>query len=192
MPPTPKLIAMLGVLVACGGGHAAPHDATTAIDAGILDGAVDGPTAVDAGVDADLSAYIPQPPVAIPPAPPAQDVTNLPLDEQGRPILADGETYHLVDRPPDALSALSDCAAMIVRCVDPAVRGRTLDACAISPPRCATAQPWLEAPCCPTPCIARYQQLRTDGMPPITAFRAALYGHPSCAPGVDAIVGGAP
>lgn len=183
---------MLGLLAACGGGHGAPHDAAAAIDAGVLDGAVDGSGAVDAGLDADLTAYIPQPPVSIPPAPPAQDLSGNPVDDQNRPILAEAGDYYLVPRPPDALTALSDCTAMIVSCFDPAIMGHTLDACVTSPRRCTTAEPWLEVACCADACVASYEQLRTAGTPPITAFRQAFYSQPSCGPGVDALLGGAP
>lgn len=184
----PLVELALGLTGACGGGRGAARDA-----AGALDAAVDGPAAVDGGVDADLTAYIPQPPVAIPPLPPGPDLSHNPVDEQGRRIVVAGSNYALVVREPDALTALSDCTTMIVRCADPATVGHSLDACVVSPPRCATAQPWLEAtPCCASACVARYEQLRTDGTPPIAAFDAAFYGEPSCAPGVDALLGTAP
>jgi hypothetical protein len=174
---------VLVALAACGGGHSTSHDAATSIDAS---------TSIDAGVDADLSGYLPQPPVDIPPPPPPLDTSGFPTDEQGRPVYLAGPHYYLTERAPDALTARSDCTAMIVRCVDPSAQGHNLDACVTSTPRCASAQPWLEPPCCPTVCVDRYVELRTAHTPPITAFRRAFYRRPSCAPGVDVLLGGAP
>lgn len=191
-----RLRVLVSLAVAgCGGSGPAAHD-----DAAppVIDAAVDAAVAIDAAIDAAPDGgggdgYVRQPPVPIPPAPPPPDLSHVPTDEQGRPILLDGADLYLVPRPPDALSALSTCTALIVRCVDPAVRGHNLDACVISPARCATATPWTEAaPCCATACVDRYEQLRTGGTPPITAFRQAFYGRPACAPGVEAALGGAP
>ena len=195
------LVSIVLTFAACGGSGSSPPDdaAPTAIDAAAdPDGGIDAATALDAGVDAPVDGgspggYVRQPPVPIPPAPPPADLSHLPTDDQGRPIVLDGRELYLVPRPPDALTALSACTGMIVRCVDPSVRGHNLDACVISPPRCATAQPWTEAaPCCATACVDRYEQLRTDGTPPLTAFRQAFYGRPACAPGAEALLGGAP
>jgi hypothetical protein len=185
------------VLAACGGKTPpATNDAGADLDAGAIDAAddVDAASPIDAG-DPDgggAAGYVRQPPVTIPPEPPALDLSRNPVDDQGRRILAESAGYHLVEREPDPLTALSSCTAMIVRCVDPAVRGRSLDACVISPARCATAQPWMEASCCASACVDRYEQLRTAGTAPIAAFRQAFYGRPSCAPGVEALLGGAP
>ncbi len=139
-----------------------------------------------------VNAYMPQPPVAIPPAPPPVDLSQYPVDDHGGPILAQSNNYYLTERPPDALTALSECTAMIVRCADPTIPGHSIDACAVSPPRCTTSQPWHEAPCCPTACVDRYEELRIAHVAPIAAFRQAFYGRPSCAPGVELLLGGAP
>lgn len=147
--------------------------------------------ALSVSCDARSGGYVRQPSVEIPPEPPRIDLSGNPKDDQGRPILIQGSNLQLVERSPDALTALSACTAMIVRCVDPTVKGRSLDACVISPPRCTTQTPWMEPPCCASNCIDSYEQLRTTGTPPITAFRKAFYGVPSCAPGVDSALGGA-
>lgn len=191
-----RLVVLVSfALAGCGGsGPSAHDDAAPPAD----DAAVDAPPPLDAAVDAPPDGgpgdgYVRQPPVAIPPAPPPLDPSFLPTDDLGRPVFGESGGYHLVERAPDALTALSACTAMIVRCVDPAVRGRTLDACVISPARCATATPWTEAaPCCATACVDRYEQLRTAGAPPLAAFRQAFYARPACAPGVEALLGGAP
>lgn len=186
----PLAFVFVSGLAACGGnGSSATDDAARVIDAAA---AVD--AAIDAAVDAaPAGGYVRQPPVTIPPEPPPPDYSHHPVDEQGRPMVAIGETLYLVPRPPDGLTALSACTSMIVRCVDPAVRGRSLDACVISPPRCATDTPWTEAaPCCAASCVDRYEERRVAGSPPITAFREAFYGRPACAPGVEALLGGAP
>lgn len=198
--PAPSPVALLAcwLLAACGGGAAEPDDRSDDArvgDAGVGDGggavADAGPGAIDAGADAMAEpGYQPQPAVSIPPAPPPEDLAGYPVDDQGRPILGVSGSLHLVERAPDALTALSECTAMIVRCVDPAVEGRTLDACVISPPRCATATPWQEAACCADACIDDYEQRRVAGTAPLTAFRQAFYGRPSCAPGVEARLGG--
>jgi len=194
----PTTLMVVLALVACGGHEPRAHNdaAVTAIDAAVdapVDAAIDGAgPPVDAGPDAASGGYVRQPPVTIPPEAPALDLSHQPVDGQGRPILGEAGSYVLVPRPADALTALSTCTAMIVRCVDPATQGRSLDACVISPRRCTTAQPWQEAACCAGACVDRYEQLRGAGTPPITAFRQTFYGTPSCAPGVDALVGGAP
>ena len=180
MRERPSWSVIMGLLAGCGG-HQSPARDDAGVDAAVV--------AIDAAVDG-AGGYIRQPPVSIPPEGSSPDLTGYPVDDQGRPILAQGSNFYLVEREPDPLTALSSCTAMIVRCVDPAVRGRSLDACVISPARCATAQPWLEAPCCAAACVDRYEALRTGGTPPITAFRAAFYGAPSCAPGVDDLLEG--
>jgi hypothetical protein len=120
-------------------------------------------------------------PVVVPPLPPPPDLSRLPKDAQGRPIIANNGNYALVvddnakTRPVDVIS---DCGALITGCVKPSER--SLDACFMSAPRCASAQPWDDPsykPCCPAQCWTKYEEKRMAGTAPIAAFRATLYGR---------------
>jgi hypothetical protein len=118
--------------------------------------------------------------VVVPPLPPAADLSRLPKDEQGRPIVSQSQNYAIVvddDAKLRPVHVLAACSDLITRCVSP--RERTLDACFMSVPQCTSAQPWNDPaykPCCPAQCWAQYEDKRIAGMTPITAFRATLYG----------------
>ena len=120
-------------------------------------------------------------PVVVPPLPPPPDLSRLPKDAQGRPIIVGGSNYALVIdqnakmRPVDVIS---DCGGLITGCVKPPERA--LDACFMSAPQCASARPWEDPAykaCCPARCWAQYEERRIAGMAPIAAFRATLYGR---------------
>ena len=179
------LLVLAALMSACPSVAPNPHDAGSEtpdsgeqVDAGPVDG-------TDGGIPQD---YVRPAPVTIPPAPPPPDYSAFPRDSQGRPILARGSMLQLSPRAPDPLTALSACTSMISRCFDP--EERSLDACVISTPRCATAQPWQEPDCCTDACVAVYEEKRVAGVPPITAFLQTFHGPPSCAPGVDVLTGG--
>jgi hypothetical protein len=118
--------------------------------------------------------------VVVPPLPPV-DLSALPKDSQGRPIIAQSGNLALVAetagkrRPVNVLAA---CSGLITRCVKP--RERELDACFMSAPQCPSAKPWEDPaypPCCPAQCWAQYEERRIAGMPPIAAFQATLFGR---------------
>ncbi len=160
------------------------------------DGGSRDPNRADAGFDPDSAIPAPpyerQPTVPIPPAPPPLDLAGFPTDEQGSPILASSSNYYLVPREPDPLTALADCTAMVLRCVDRRLQGHSLDACVVSTPACQTDLPWTEPTCCPAACVEAYERHRIAGAAPIQAFRAAFHARPRCMPGLDALVGDAP
>ena len=119
-------------------------------------------------------------PVVVPPVPPAADLSKLPKDAQGRPIISQSRNYAIVvddDAKLRPVNVLAACSELVTRCVSP--RERTLDACFMSVPQCPSAQPWNDPaykPCCPAQCWAQYEERRIAGMAPIAAFRATLYG----------------
>jgi len=120
-------------------------------------------------------------PVVVPPLPPAADLSRLPKDAQGRPVISQSRNYALVvdeDAKLRPVDVLSTCGELITRCVSP--RERSLDACFMSVAQCTSAKPWDDPaykPCCPAQCWAQYEEKRIAGMTPIAAFRATLYGN---------------
>ncbi len=133
------------------------------------------------------------PPLVMMPALPSPpDYSDHPVDAQGRPIVMAGAGINwVVPATPDAITARELCADLVANCFEPGVR--SLDACMMSAPHCATATPWTEpAPCCADACLTAYAALRTSKVDPLTAYLRVLYDSPICMPGVDAKLGGAP
>jgi hypothetical protein len=113
------------------------------------------------------------------PALPAVDVSWLPRDEQGRPVLLDdGVQSYVVDvYKRDPVFAMARCARLLSGCPQrPEVTGRrSVDACWASVPVCATDQPWTEsAACCPARCPELYSRLREIGYGERDANRRAV------------------
>jgi hypothetical protein len=111
--------------------------------------------------------------------PPPVDVSWLPRDEQGRPILLDdGVLRYVVDlNKRDPVSAMGRCARMLSGCPQrtDVAGARTIDACWASVPACATNQPWTEtAACCPARCVDLYRKLRELGFDDRAANRRAV------------------
>lgn len=190
-----RLIWMLAMALPCvacqsprepirDGGLESPDAATEAPDAG--------EETPDAGVNEPRGQWAPPPPVNVPPLPAPPDYSDYPVDSLGRPIISQSANINLVVRQtPDALSARDRCANVVTHCFEPGVR--SLDACMLSAPRCGTAQPWTESgACCAEACWTSYAALRTAGVDPLTATLDVLYNRPSCMPGVDTLLGGAP
>ena len=126
------------------------------------------------------------------PAPPkAPDLSGLPRDEHGRPILSQdgaGNSIVLEKRDgPSPTQALAICSSSVTKCYEPGER--SLDQCWVSMPRCASAtgSDGKEA-CCPAACLARYETERTAGATPLEATDKVLFGTPSCIPGVKAAI----
>ena len=133
------------------------------------------------------------PPLVMMPALPSPpDYSDHPVDAQGRPIVMAGAGINwVVPATPDAITARELCADLVANCFEPGVR--SLDACMMSAPHCATATPWTEpAPCCADACFTAYAALRTNKVDPLTAYLRVLYDSPICMPGVDSKLGGAP
>ncbi len=145
----------------------------------------------DASIDEPSGTWIPPSPVDVPPLPPSPDYSGRPVDSQGRAIIAQGSGIDLVvPAVPNAISARERCADLVTNCFEPGTR--SLDACMLSAPRCATAQPWTESgACCAEACWTAYTGLRAAGVDPLTATLEVLYSSPNCMPGVDAMAGGA-
>lgn len=140
----------------------------------------------------EAGEWVPPPPVDVPPLPEPPDASSYPLDEMGRPIVSQGPLINwVIATVPDAISGRERCADLVANCHAPGVR--SIDACMLSAPACATAEPWLEAtPCCAEACLTGYAALRMQGMDPIGAYLQVLFEAPICMPGVDAMLGGAP
>ena len=135
----------------------------------------------------------PPPPVQVPPLPPGPDYSTYPTDPQGRTIISQGGRINwVINNVPDAMTARERCADLVAHCFAPGVRG--LDACLLSAPACASAEPWTESDaCCASECKVSYSNLRKAGVDPLTAYQKVLYETPICMPGVDAMLaGGAP
>jgi|JI10StandDraft_1071094.scaffolds.fasta_scaffold54793_2 hypothetical protein len=154
--------------------------------------AVDGETTGTSGSTGEGGHWVPPPPVVVPPLPEPPDYSDYPVDEIGRPIVAAGPLVNwVVVTTPDAITARKGCADLVANCHEPGVR--SIDACMLSAPACATDEPWNEAsPCCAEACFADYSALRVQGTDPLTAYLTVLYERPICMPGVDGMLGGAP
>ena len=182
---------------------------STTVDSTVLDSTVLDSTEVDSGTGSDTSLddasptddaddaavdapYL-RPDAITVPSLPAFDAAVLPKDEAGVPTLAQGTGIRVVldGTTKGPVNALAGCAALISGCYQPGVR--TLDACVISMPICATAEPWKEAsPCCPTACVERYETMRKAGTPAQAAAYTMLFKSPRCIPGLDVALGGKP
>jgi len=107
-------------------------------------------------------------PVVVPPLPPPPDLSRFPKDSKGRPIIAGNSNYALViddDAKMQPVNVISACGELITGCVKPSER--SLDACFMSVPRCASARPWEDPaykPCCPAQCWTQYEERRIAGM----------------------------
>jgi hypothetical protein len=129
------------------------------------------------------------PPWTVEVTPPvAPDLSSLPQDDEGHPIISHGAGINLVVVPrdkPDAMSILATCSAMITGCFrrngDPK---NSMDACFNSVPRCTTQRPWEEGKaCCPEACWQKYSDLRRRCVDPLAAQDKALFAE-HCVPGV--------
>jgi hypothetical protein len=132
------------------------------------------------------SAKVPdyQPPqtVEVPPLPDV-DVSGLPKDERGRPIVSQtpGALLVLEKSEPGPVQALARCSSLVTRCVEPGKRD--LDTCVMSAPRCTTDKPWQETtPCCPPVCWERYDIERKSGKTPLAAYDRVFFGENTCIP----------
>jgi hypothetical protein len=128
-------------------------------------------------------------PVVVPPLPKV-DVSGLPKDEKGNPILTQtpGASIVLVKGKRTAVNVLAACSVLVSRCYKPGER--ELDACFMSAPRCASERPWEDpayTPCCPTACWNQYEARRVAGATPLAAFDGALYGGESGSGGCLAV-----
>lgn len=111
--------------------------------------------------------------------PPQADLSALPKDAQGRPILSRSGDAAIVleQRAPGPTNVLAACSSMVTRCYKPGER--ELDDCFASAPRCTSARPWEDPaykPCCPEACWRQYDAQRKAGAPPQRALDQALFG----------------
>lgn len=111
--------------------------------------------------------------------PPQADLSALPKDAQGRPILSRSGDAALVleKRAPGPTNVLAACSSMVTRCYKPGER--ELDDCFASAPRCTSARPWEDPaaqPCCPEACWRQYETRRKAGASPMAALDQALFG----------------
>jgi hypothetical protein len=122
-------------------------------------------------------------------APDRAVLANLPLPPMvGRPgiallVLRDATLYFdPAERTP--VSAAAECAAVVLSCYTPAERN--LAGCFANVPQCATSTPWVgnDPMCCPSACLARYQELLVAGESGPVAFAKSIFRAPSCMPGV--------
>jgi len=117
----------------------------------------------------------------------SSDLSALPTDERGQPILSqDGSGNSIVlekHKSPSPSQALAICSSSVTKCHQPGQR--SLDQCWVSMPRCASASGSDgKEVCCPSACAARYEKERIAGATPLEATHDALFGRPSCIPGV--------
>jgi hypothetical protein len=129
--------------------------------------------------------YDPQP-VTVPPLEPLE-LSVLPEDEEGRPILSQEGTMALVvdENLSDPITAKGDCLSVVSGCLQPpdVPSARNLDSCFASAPRCTTNQPWAqESDCCPSRCQELYRGLRQQDYPQLQAFE--LTATSACFPGL--------
>jgi hypothetical protein len=121
-------------------------------------------------------------PVVVPTLPDV-DLSQLPKDAQGRPVLSQSDQAALVlekQAKVQPVNVLAACSALVTHCYKPGER--ELDACFMSALRCASAQPWNDPaykPCCPAECWNQYEAKRIAGLPPLAAFDATLFARES-------------
>ena len=154
------------------------------VDVAVLDTTT--PDASDASAGYERPALVTVPPL------PRPNLDALPRDDAGRPVLVSVPGAMLSVDPSlrDPIYTLATCAALIAGCVSSA---RSLDACAVSAPLCATSTPWRESlPCCPSACRDRFEAERSTGTESLTAFRSIYFDHPDCFPGVLEMLGETP
>lgn len=184
-------------------GFDAPNDMSTAAgDAGLThDVAVDvqddrADVIRDTGSDVarDGSGYTRPAPIVVTPAARFDpEALSLPRDDAGLYPLLEVPGLALAFDPNhrDALSTLGECASTISQCVE--TPRRSLDACAVYAPTCATSRPWEEpAACCPVACRDAYESARRAGLSPLEAFDDVYFQRPDCFPGVNALLGRTP
>jgi hypothetical protein len=117
--------------------------------------------------------------VVVPPLPKV-DVSGLPRDARGRPIVGQmGDSALVLEKrdQPGPANALAACSTLVTRCYQPGTR--ELDDCVASTPRCATSRPWEETPfkpCCSEACVQAYRSQRQAGAAPLKALDQALFG----------------
>jgi hypothetical protein len=139
---------------------------------------------------APVEVYVRPDPVVVPPLPqpPKMDLSRLPKDAAGNILLMQSGGASLVLAPapkPGPINFLARCSGLVSYCYKPGER--SLDACFMSAPRCASSRPWddvaeVNAQCCPSECWQRYEKERIDGQAPLSAFDHALFGANSCMP----------
>lgn len=130
------------------------------------------------------------------PAPDRRALDTLPLppgpNGTGFTWLATADGAIVIDparRTP--VSAAAECAAFVVACYRAGVRNWA--GCFDNAPPCPSDTPFLEdgVLCCPSACATRYQELRQSGLDGPRAVTRAIWGAPSCIPGLAGRAGGA-
>ena len=86
----------------------------------------------------------------------------------------------------DALTGLAACGDLISYCYAPG--SKDVKACFGAAPKCATTQPWNEAPCCPQACSDAFDAETAKGTAPVAALEKVLFREPDCFPGVRALL----
>ena len=152
------------------------------------------------GDDDDAAALAEQYPGEIPvyegtwdmPADPVELAPELPVTDEGQPVMPmpGGIDLVLDFDLRDPIRSGIECAEMIGTCFESGLRNYA--GCFANAPKCATDEPWAngETYCCADACEGAYQALRESGMRASEAFVEAIYGEPSCMPGVDAFLAG--
>lgn len=117
------------------------------------------------------------------PAVKAPDLSALPKDAQGRPILSElfGVRLTVNTDKKDAISAMARCLDRVISCVEPRTKPdrRSRDACWAYVPQCQTKEPWHEVEaCCPARCVELHERLRTLGYSQLDA--GALTADSDC------------
>ncbi len=126
-------------------------------------------------------------PVVVSPLPKV-DLSGLPKDANGNPVLIQsGEASLVVEKgkKTGSINFLARCSALVSRCYKPGER--SLDACFMSAPRCASSRPWEDkaqenSECCVDECWKRYEKERHAGKSPLAAYDETLFGANSCIP----------
>lgn len=171
---------------------ASARDVSTTRDASpVADSSADLDASADAVVfDAsDASVGYERPTLVTVPALARPDFSMFPRDDAGRPVLISvpGAELRVDESLRDPMFTLATCGALIAGCVSP---GRSLDACVVSAPTCATSAPWTEASlCCPSACRDRFESARAAGTSDFDAFKRVYFDEPGCFPGVLDMLG---
>lgn len=87
----------------------------------------------------------------------------------------------------DPLTGLGACTDLLTYCYQPGTQ--SLDSCVAEVKRCATPEPWNEAECCPSTCVAEYEKARKMATPEAAFEQTFFTGGTPCYPGVKTALG---
>lgn len=113
----------------------------------------------------------------------ASDMIEYVATVDGKMIKIRGGMVSYLNDPDTPAALLDRCEQTWHQCIS--VENANPDSCMAQVPTCTSSEPWKGGRnCCPIQCKTAYSERRAAGEPGSTAFLGALYGAPSCVPGL--------